>query len=180
MLKLRTIGVRDYLVLEGEQRVGRIRFAAERNPGIWIWIVAVHLTGGLPAGSRFPICGDGAIQSGLGIAEGQDDARAARRGLQGDEYSRRGAARLLAVQARAQRPSLTTSETIAVSHFGHSNPCEKPQNEGRGKNHNTAADFIQFSVRDFIGLNVHDVCLPMRGADHSATSRGLLAAQAFS
>jgi hypothetical protein len=50
-LKLRTIGVRDYLVLEDEQRVGRIRFAAERNPGIWIWIVAVHLTRGLPAGS---------------------------------------------------------------------------------------------------------------------------------
>ena len=50
-LKLRFIGDRDYLVLEGEQRVGRIRYAAERNPGIWIWVVAVHLTGGLPAGS---------------------------------------------------------------------------------------------------------------------------------
>ena len=50
-LKLRFIGDRDYLVLEGEQRVGRIRYAAERNPGIWIWIVAVHLTGRLPTGS---------------------------------------------------------------------------------------------------------------------------------
>ena len=37
MLKLRTIGIRDYSVLEGEQRIGRIRFASERNPGIWIW-----------------------------------------------------------------------------------------------------------------------------------------------
>ena len=51
MLKLRFIGDRDYLVLEGEQRIGRIRYAAERNPGIWLWSVAVHLTGGLPAGS---------------------------------------------------------------------------------------------------------------------------------
>jgi hypothetical protein len=28
MLKLRTIGIRDYCVLEGGQRIGRIRFAA--------------------------------------------------------------------------------------------------------------------------------------------------------
>jgi hypothetical protein len=27
MLKLRTIGIRDYSVLEGEQRIGQIRFA---------------------------------------------------------------------------------------------------------------------------------------------------------
>ena len=50
-LKLRTIGIRDYSVLEGRQRIGRIRFAAERNPGIWIWHIQVHLTGGLPMGS---------------------------------------------------------------------------------------------------------------------------------
>ena len=51
MLKLRTIGIRDYSVLEGRQRIGRIRFAAERSPGIWIWNVTVHLAGGLPMGS---------------------------------------------------------------------------------------------------------------------------------
>ena len=28
MLKLRTIGIRDYCVLEGGQRIGRIRFAS--------------------------------------------------------------------------------------------------------------------------------------------------------
>ena len=50
-LKLRPIGIRDYSVLEGRQRIGRIRFAAERNPGIWIWHIQVHLTGGLPMGS---------------------------------------------------------------------------------------------------------------------------------
>ena len=50
-LKLRSIGIRDYSVLEGAQRIGRIRFAAERDPGIWIWHVQVHLTGGLPMGS---------------------------------------------------------------------------------------------------------------------------------
>src|SRR6478736_2782886 len=30
MLKLRLIGIRDYSVLEGHQRIGRIRFAGER------------------------------------------------------------------------------------------------------------------------------------------------------
>ena len=50
-LKLRTIGVRDYTVLEGEQHIDRIRFAAERNPGVWLWNVTVHLTGGLPMGT---------------------------------------------------------------------------------------------------------------------------------
>jgi hypothetical protein len=29
MLKLRSIGIRDYAVLESEQRIGRIRFADE-------------------------------------------------------------------------------------------------------------------------------------------------------
>jgi hypothetical protein len=50
-LKLRSIGIRDYSVLEGRQRIGRIRFAAERNPGVWLWNITVHLTGGLPMGS---------------------------------------------------------------------------------------------------------------------------------
>ena len=31
MLKLRIIGIRDYRVLEGRQRIGRIRFADEHN-----------------------------------------------------------------------------------------------------------------------------------------------------
>ena len=48
MLKLRSIGIRDYSVLEGEQRIGRIRFAGERMPGVWLWNVIVHLTGGTP------------------------------------------------------------------------------------------------------------------------------------
>ena len=51
MLKLRLIGIRDYSVLEGEQRIGRIRFAGERIPGVWLWNVTIHLTGGLPMGS---------------------------------------------------------------------------------------------------------------------------------
>ena len=51
-LKLRQIGVRDYEVREGRQRIGRIRYAAERSPGIWLWHVQVHtVTGGLPMGS---------------------------------------------------------------------------------------------------------------------------------
>ena len=51
MLKLRSIGIRDYSVLEGGQRIGRIRFAGERQPGVWLWNVTLHLTGGLPMGS---------------------------------------------------------------------------------------------------------------------------------
>ena len=50
MLKLRSIGIRDYRVLEGRRR-GRIRFADERMPGVWLWNVTVHLPGGLPMGS---------------------------------------------------------------------------------------------------------------------------------
>jgi hypothetical protein len=51
MLKLRTIGIRDYSVLEDGQRIGRIRLAGERTPPIWLWNINVHLTGGLPMGS---------------------------------------------------------------------------------------------------------------------------------
>ena len=51
MLKLRPIGIRNYSVLEGHQRIGRIRFAGERLPGVWLWNVVVHLTAGLRMGS---------------------------------------------------------------------------------------------------------------------------------
>lgn len=43
--------INDYSVLEGRQRIGRIRFVIERMPGVWLWNVTVHLTGGLPMGS---------------------------------------------------------------------------------------------------------------------------------
>ena len=51
MLKLRSIGLSDYSVLEGNQRIGRIRLATERMPCRWLWSVTIHLTGGLPMGS---------------------------------------------------------------------------------------------------------------------------------
>ena len=51
MLKLRSIGISDYSVLEGRQRIGRIRFVIERIPGVWLWNVTVPLSGGLPTGS---------------------------------------------------------------------------------------------------------------------------------
>ena len=51
MLKLRSTGIGDYSVLEGEQRIGRIRFSDERLPGVWFWNVVVHLTAGLRMGS---------------------------------------------------------------------------------------------------------------------------------
>ena len=51
MLKLRSIGLSDYSVLEGRQRIGRIRLATERMPCVWLWSVTIHLSGGLPTGS---------------------------------------------------------------------------------------------------------------------------------
>jgi hypothetical protein len=36
MLKLRSIGIRDYSVLEDGQRIGRIRLADERMPPFWL------------------------------------------------------------------------------------------------------------------------------------------------
>ena len=51
MLKLRSIGLSDFAVLEGRQRIGRIRLATERMPCFWLWSVTVHLPGGLPMGS---------------------------------------------------------------------------------------------------------------------------------
>ena len=43
MLTLRLTGVRDYSVFEDGQRIGRIRFASERSPGVWLWHVQVHI-----------------------------------------------------------------------------------------------------------------------------------------
>jgi hypothetical protein len=51
MLKLRSIGLSDFAVLEGRQRIGRIRLATERMPCVWLWSVTIHLPGGLPMGS---------------------------------------------------------------------------------------------------------------------------------
>jgi len=45
LLKLGSIGQNDYRVLEGRQRIGRIRFASERTPGIWLWNVTVNIPG---------------------------------------------------------------------------------------------------------------------------------------
>ena len=50
-LRLRSIGQNDYSVLEGDQLIGRIRYASERTPRVWLWHVQVHLTGGLPMGT---------------------------------------------------------------------------------------------------------------------------------
>jgi len=51
MLKLRSLGLDDYSVLEGRQPIGRIRLATERMPCVWLWNVTVHLPGGLSTGS---------------------------------------------------------------------------------------------------------------------------------
>jgi hypothetical protein len=51
MLKLRAIGLSDFAVLEGRQRIGRMRLATERMSPVWLWAVTIHLPGGLPTGS---------------------------------------------------------------------------------------------------------------------------------
>ena len=38
-------------MLEGRQRIGRIRLAIERMPSLCLWSITVHLPGGLPMGS---------------------------------------------------------------------------------------------------------------------------------
>ena len=89
MLKLRSIGIRDYSVLEGQQRIGRIRFAGERMPGVWLWNVIVHLTGGLPMGSAKDLDTAKAEFGGLESPEGQDHAGATGGSLPGNEHSGR-------------------------------------------------------------------------------------------
>jgi len=39
------VGHNDYSVHDDGQRIGRIRFASERNAGVWIWHVVVHIPG---------------------------------------------------------------------------------------------------------------------------------------
>ena len=51
MLKLRSIGINDYRVLlEGRQRIGRIRLAEERIPPVWLWAVTIR-----PATGQDPV-----------------------------------------------------------------------------------------------------------------------------
>jgi hypothetical protein len=51
LLKLRPIGDDDYSVLEGDQRIGRIRHAGERSPPIWLWSIQINLPGAARNGS---------------------------------------------------------------------------------------------------------------------------------
>jgi hypothetical protein len=45
MLTMRTIGRHDYRIREDGQPIGRIRYARERTPGIWLWNVTVNIPG---------------------------------------------------------------------------------------------------------------------------------------
>lgn len=45
MLTLRMIGLSDYRVHDDGQHIGRIRFASERNPGVWLWHIQAHIPG---------------------------------------------------------------------------------------------------------------------------------------
>jgi hypothetical protein len=45
------IGQNDYQIRDDGQPIGRIRFASERTPGIWLWHNQVHAPGLSPFGS---------------------------------------------------------------------------------------------------------------------------------
>jgi hypothetical protein len=51
VLALRPIGQNDYNVIEDGERIGRIRYATERTPGVWLWNVQVHIPGIKPMGT---------------------------------------------------------------------------------------------------------------------------------
>ena len=84
MLKLRSIGLSDYSVLEGNRRIGRIRLATERMPCRWLWNVTIRLIAGHPMGSAKDLDTARAdFKAAWEVFEGQDHAGAARGGLQG-------------------------------------------------------------------------------------------------
>ncbi|MDA9427155.1 hypothetical protein [Bradyrhizobium sp. CCBAU 53380] len=50
MLRLRALDPDDYIVFEDGQMIGRIRFARERSPALWLWTVVVSVPGA-PSGN---------------------------------------------------------------------------------------------------------------------------------
>jgi len=83
MLKLRSIGISDYSVLEAKQRIGRIPLRHRAHAGRLV--VGRHRPPECRLSQR-PRHGQGGVQGGLGSSEGQDPAFAVRGGLQGDEH----------------------------------------------------------------------------------------------
>ena len=90
MLKLRPIGPGAYSVFESEQRIGRIRFVIERVPGVWLWNVNVHLTGGLPMGSSKDVdTAKPEFKAAWEALKARTRAGGSRGGLRGDEHQGR-------------------------------------------------------------------------------------------
>ena len=90
MLTKRRIGARDYSIHEDGQPVGRIRYASERTPGVWLWSVTVALPG-----------------APFGSARSYDDARAAFKSAWeafAAEQGREKLAKAYAEMAHANRP----------------------------------------------------------------------------
>ena len=44
-MTMRMIGQSDYSIRGNGQPIGRIRYASERTPGIWLWHVQVNIPG---------------------------------------------------------------------------------------------------------------------------------------
>ena len=87
-LKLRTIGINDYSVLEGRQRIGRIRFAAERMPASGSGMSASTC----PAACRWDHAKDldtAKFKAAWEALKASTTAGATRGGLQGHEHPER-------------------------------------------------------------------------------------------
>jgi hypothetical protein len=72
-LTVRKIGLDDYTVHERGQMVGRIRYASERSPGLWLWTCIVTLPGPpLGAAGTFD---ERPLQGSMGELQGEASAR---------------------------------------------------------------------------------------------------------
>jgi len=45
MLRLRALDPDDYIVFDDGHMIGRIRFARDRSPALWLWTVVVAIPG---------------------------------------------------------------------------------------------------------------------------------------
>src|SRR4051794_25525908 len=76
MMTLRMIGLDDYTVHEDRRLVGRIRYATERSPGLWLWTCVVKPPSAV-RGSWLARRSQGPLQGLLGELQGEASDRRA-------------------------------------------------------------------------------------------------------
>ena len=75
MLTMRKISPNDHRIREDGQPIGRLRFASERLPGVWLWHVTVNIPGPQSTGSATRP-GQGAVRGGMAGVQGEARAEA--------------------------------------------------------------------------------------------------------